>query len=131
MKSSSCTPGESLSAPPPGNFSSGPQILTRAGCLCPCRTRHRRQTVEICIRYPDCRPTPRTFRRGAHLPRGATRFRTSAAVNFRQWFRSLPNVYPCVTLPKRSMKNPLISIRDLKVHFDLGGGTLWDKVTGG
>jgi oligopeptide transport system ATP-binding protein len=29
------------------------------------------------------------------------------------------------------MKNPLISIRDLKVHFDLGGGTLWDKVTGG
>ena len=29
------------------------------------------------------------------------------------------------------MKNPLISIRDLKVHFDLGGGTLWDKVSGG
>jgi oligopeptide transport system ATP-binding protein len=26
---------------------------------------------------------------------------------------------------------PLIAIRDLKVHFDLGGGTVWDKVLGG
>ena len=26
---------------------------------------------------------------------------------------------------------PLISIRDLKVHFDLGGGTAWDKLVGG
>jgi oligopeptide transport system ATP-binding protein len=25
----------------------------------------------------------------------------------------------------------LVSIRDLTVHFDLGGGTLWDRVTGG
>ena len=29
------------------------------------------------------------------------------------------------------MPSPLVSIRDLKVHFDLGGGTLWDKVSGG
>src|SRR5262245_55926786 len=29
------------------------------------------------------------------------------------------------------MTNPLVSARDLKVHFDLAGGTLWDKVTGG
>ena len=29
------------------------------------------------------------------------------------------------------MRSPLISIRDLKVHFDLGGGTVWDKVAGG
>src|SRR5262245_27736082 len=29
------------------------------------------------------------------------------------------------------MKSPLISLRELKVHFDLGGGALWDKVTGG
>ncbi|HLQ77336.1 MAG TPA: oligopeptide/dipeptide ABC transporter ATP-binding protein [Terriglobia bacterium] len=29
------------------------------------------------------------------------------------------------------MPNPLVAIRDLKVHFDLGGGTLWDKATGG
>jgi oligopeptide transport system ATP-binding protein len=26
---------------------------------------------------------------------------------------------------------PFLSIRSLKVHFDLGGGTLWDRVTGG
>ena len=26
---------------------------------------------------------------------------------------------------------PLIAIRDLKVHFDLGGGTVFDKLTGG
>ena len=26
---------------------------------------------------------------------------------------------------------PLIAIRDLKVHFDLGGGTAWDKLVGG
>jgi len=26
---------------------------------------------------------------------------------------------------------PLLAIRDLKVHFDLGGGTVWDKLTGG
>jgi oligopeptide transport system ATP-binding protein len=29
------------------------------------------------------------------------------------------------------MKAPLVSIDDLKVHFDLGGGTLWDRATGG
>jgi oligopeptide transport system ATP-binding protein len=29
------------------------------------------------------------------------------------------------------MANPLISVRDLKIHFDLGGGTTWDKMTGG
>lgn len=26
---------------------------------------------------------------------------------------------------------PLIAIRDLKVHFDLGGGSTWDKIVGG
>ncbi|HEY6119754.1 MAG TPA: oligopeptide/dipeptide ABC transporter ATP-binding protein [Pyrinomonadaceae bacterium] len=26
---------------------------------------------------------------------------------------------------------PLLAIRDLKVHFDLGGGTTWDKLVGG
>ena len=26
---------------------------------------------------------------------------------------------------------PLMAIRDLKVHFDLGGGTAWDKLVGG
>jgi oligopeptide transport system ATP-binding protein len=30
-----------------------------------------------------------------------------------------------------SLKPALLSIRNLKVHFDLGGGTLWDRVTGG
>src|SRR5262245_18536974 len=29
------------------------------------------------------------------------------------------------------MTEPLLSIRDLKVHFNLGGGTLWDKIVGG
>src|SRR5437764_7373440 len=28
-------------------------------------------------------------------------------------------------------REPLISIRELKVHFDLGGGTAWDKLVGG
>jgi oligopeptide transport system ATP-binding protein len=27
--------------------------------------------------------------------------------------------------------DPLIAIRDLKVHFNLGGGTIWDKMVGG
>jgi oligopeptide transport system ATP-binding protein len=26
---------------------------------------------------------------------------------------------------------PLLALRDLRVHFDLGGGTTWDKLTGG
>lgn len=26
--------------------------------------------------------------------------------------------------------NPLVAVRDLKVHFDLGGGTLWGRLTG-
>ena len=30
-----------------------------------------------------------------------------------------------------SHTGPLIAIRDLKVHFDLGGGTPWDKLIGG
>lgn len=29
------------------------------------------------------------------------------------------------------MSAPLVSIENLKVHFDLGGGTLWDRATGG
>ena len=29
------------------------------------------------------------------------------------------------------MSAPLVSVGDLKVHFDLGGGTAWDRVTGG
>src|SRR5215210_6543756 len=28
-------------------------------------------------------------------------------------------------------REPLISIRELKVHFDLGGGTVFDKMVGG
>jgi oligopeptide transport system ATP-binding protein len=30
-----------------------------------------------------------------------------------------------------SLKPSLLSIRNLQVHFDLGGGTLWDRMTGG
>src|SRR6185369_7281806 len=33
--------------------------------------------------------------------------------------------------PEASPGEPLIRIRDLKVHFDLGGGTTWAKLTGG
>jgi oligopeptide transport system ATP-binding protein len=29
------------------------------------------------------------------------------------------------------MTAPLLTVDDLKVHFDLGGGTLWDRATGG
>ena len=32
---------------------------------------------------------------------------------------------------ERRNEEPLLAIRDLKVHFDLGGGTAWDKLTGG
>ena len=28
-------------------------------------------------------------------------------------------------------REPLISIRELKVHFKLGGGTAWDRLVGG
>jgi oligopeptide transport system ATP-binding protein len=31
----------------------------------------------------------------------------------------------------RGTGEPLLAIRDLKVHFDLGGGTFWDKLVGG
>ena len=29
------------------------------------------------------------------------------------------------------MTQPLLSVRELKVHFNLGGGTAWDRITGG
>ena len=33
--------------------------------------------------------------------------------------------------PDASSNGTLLSVRDLKVHFDMGGGTLWDRMTGG
>ncbi len=42
--------------------------------------------------------------------------------------RAPPTLPADSTLPGDA---PLISIRDLKVHFDLGGGSAWDKLTGG
>ncbi len=33
--------------------------------------------------------------------------------------------------PDASSNDTLLSVRDLKVHFDLGGGTVWDRMTGG
>jgi oligopeptide transport system ATP-binding protein len=35
------------------------------------------------------------------------------------------------TLGLMSDREPLVGIRDLKVHFNLGGGTVWDKLSGG
>ncbi|HEX6622672.1 MAG TPA: ATP-binding cassette domain-containing protein, partial [Pyrinomonadaceae bacterium] len=35
------------------------------------------------------------------------------------------------TLTPAEGDQPLIAIRELKVHFSLGGGTTWDKITGG
>lgn len=35
------------------------------------------------------------------------------------------------SLTRGETAEPLISIRDLKVHFDLGGGTTWDKLVNG
>src|SRR5919107_834212 len=35
------------------------------------------------------------------------------------------------TLMPAEGQEPLIAIRQLKVHFDLGGGTAWDKLVGG
>ena len=35
------------------------------------------------------------------------------------------------TLMPAEGREPLIAIRQLKVHFDLGGGTIWDKLVGG
>ncbi len=34
-------------------------------------------------------------------------------------------------LERGEQREPLIAIRDLKVHFDLGGGHVWDKLVGG
>ncbi len=36
-----------------------------------------------------------------------------------------------VVRPPAGAREPLISIRELKVHFDLGGGTVFDKMVGG
>ena len=33
--------------------------------------------------------------------------------------------------PSGDGRDLLLEIRDLRVHFDLGGGTLWDRITGG
>ncbi len=45
------------------------------------------------------------------------------------------NSSPVAAMPPTLMPaegaEPLIAIRELKVHFNLGGGTVWDKVTGG
>ncbi len=35
------------------------------------------------------------------------------------------------TLMPAEGQEPLIAIRGLKVHYDLGGGTAWDKMVGG
>ena len=40
-----------------------------------------------------------------------------------------PGMPPALTTDEGG--KPLVAIRDLKVHFDLGGGTRWDKMTGG
>ena len=34
-------------------------------------------------------------------------------------------------IEREHTEGPLIAIRDLKVHFNLGGGTVWDKMLGG
>ncbi len=41
------------------------------------------------------------------------------------------NVSQTATGPDATDNGTLLSVRDLKVHFDLGGGTLWDRATGG
>ncbi len=41
------------------------------------------------------------------------------------------NVQMAPTLFPAEGREPLIEIRDFKVHFDLGGGSTWDKLTGG
>jgi oligopeptide transport system ATP-binding protein len=47
--------------------------------------------------------------------------------------QSATNMHEEMPLPLESGKGtePLIAIRDLKVYFDLGGGTSWDKLVGG
>ncbi len=40
------------------------------------------------------------------------------------------NKMPPTLMPEEGQE-PLIAIRGLKVHFDLGGGTVWDKMVGG
>src|SRR5687768_11573825 len=42
-----------------------------------------------------------------------------------------PGRMPPALTPDSEGHEPLIAIRDLKVHFDLGGGTAWDKFVGG
>ncbi|HEX8652945.1 MAG TPA: oligopeptide/dipeptide ABC transporter ATP-binding protein [Pyrinomonadaceae bacterium] len=44
---------------------------------------------------------------------------------------STPLDVNALPLESRRTGEPLLAIRDLKVHFDLGGGTVWDKLVGG
>lgn len=50
----------------------------------------------------------------------------SAQITTAEQFQPMPP-----TLTPGEGEGPLISIRDLKVHFDLGGGTMWDNLVGG
>ena len=88
------------------------------------------------IRFPACRPTWRTCRRAARSRRDATGPQDDlprAVPAVRRRWRPATIALPFrarglrgrVTRPTMT---PLVSIADLKVHFDLGGGTLWDRL---
>jgi oligopeptide transport system ATP-binding protein len=42
-----------------------------------------------------------------------------------------PSAKETAAIAATGARRPLVSVRDLKVHFDLGGGTLLDRLTGG
>lgn len=44
---------------------------------------------------------------------------------------TISSTAPQMPLVATDDQKPLLAIRDLKVYFKLGGGTLWDKLTGG
>ncbi len=44
---------------------------------------------------------------------------------------NLNEIQPLPTPIDSGTGEPLLAIRDLKIHFDLGGGTFWDKLVGG
>ena len=70
-----------------------------------------------CTRFRDCRPIRRICRRDVRLRRDATWPQTFAGGNFHRWSSSRRITNRSATLRRRCMANPLISIRDLKVHF--------------
>src|SRR3989338_7483697 len=126
-------PARCSSAPRPRRCSIGRAIRTREACCA--RSPIPGEGRNASIRFRACRPIPHGCRRDVHSRRVVTSRRRSAGGSFRRSSRSTKTIIRSATLRRTfmamSLKPALLSIRDLTVHFDLGGSTLWDRMTGG